>query len=69
MKIRDRAVHTAHEVKGKVKEAAGRATHNERLVAEGKAEQARGAVEQRGQRIRDAVAKRYDTWKRGWRSR
>jgi uncharacterized protein YjbJ (UPF0337 family) len=45
----------ADEVKGKVKETAGRATGDEELEGQGKGDQAKGDVKQAGQKIKDAV--------------
>ncbi|MGW6917155.1 CsbD family protein [Kitasatospora sp. NPDC054939] len=47
--------HTAEEAKGKVKEVTGEAIGNDRLVAKGKAEQAKGAAAQAGQKAKDAL--------------
>ncbi|MFD5984598.1 CsbD family protein [Streptomyces cyaneofuscatus] len=41
--------------KGKVKEAAGRAVGNERLTAEGRADQAKGDVRQAKEKVKDAL--------------
>ena len=50
----DKIKNAAEEAKGKVKEAAGKATDNERLEAEGKADQA-GAEPEAGRReVKDA---------------
>ncbi|MGK5628173.1 CsbD family protein [Streptomyces sp. URMC 123] len=45
------------QIKGKAKEAAGRATGKDRLTAEGRAEQAKGDA-------REAVEKAKDTFRR-----
>ncbi|MDX3853986.1 CsbD family protein [Streptomyces sp. AK02-01A] len=42
------------QAKGKVKETAGRAVGNERLTAEGRAEQAKGDVRQAKEKAKDA---------------
>jgi uncharacterized protein YjbJ (UPF0337 family) len=47
--------HAVEEGVGKAKEAAGRVTDNERLEAEGRAEQAKANVKQAGDRVRDAA--------------
>ncbi|MEV4557916.1 CsbD family protein [Kitasatospora sp. NPDC049285] len=47
--------HTAETAKGKAKEAAGKAVGIERLVVEGKADQAKGDVAQAGQKVKDAL--------------
>lgn len=49
-----KAKHTGETMKGKAKEAAGKATGNERLVAEGKAEQIKGDAKQAGRKAKDA---------------
>jgi uncharacterized protein YjbJ (UPF0337 family) len=47
--------HAAETAKGKVKEATGKATGNESLVAKGKAEQIKGDATQAGQKAKDAM--------------
>ncbi|MFD3652867.1 CsbD family protein [Streptomyces sp. 24-1644] len=42
------------QAKGKVKEAAGRATGNERLTAEGRADQTKGDARQAKEKAKDA---------------
>ncbi|MFD7973969.1 CsbD family protein [Streptomyces clavifer] len=42
------------QAKGKVKEAAGRATGNERLTAEGRTDQAKGDARQAKEKAKDA---------------
>ncbi|MER5632885.1 CsbD family protein [Streptomyces nitrosporeus] len=42
------------QAKGKLKEAAGRATGNERLVAEGQVDQSRGDARQAKEKTKDA---------------
>ncbi|MEU2547000.1 CsbD family protein [Streptomyces roseolus] len=44
--------------KGKVKEALGKATGNERMKTEGKAEQAEGKVRESADEARDALKRR-----------
>ena len=44
----------ADEVKGKVKEAAGDATDDRDLQAEGQADQAKGNLKQAGEKVKDA---------------
>ncbi len=41
------------ELKGKAKEAAGDATDNEQMQAEGKADQVKGNVKQAGEKVKD----------------
>lgn len=50
----DRAKHAVENAKGKVKEAAGHATDDEKLVAKGKAEQAGAHVKDAVEDVKDA---------------
>jgi uncharacterized protein YjbJ (UPF0337 family) len=50
----DKSKNTAQRAKGKVKEAAGRATGDERLRRRGKADQVKGRIKQAGERVKDA---------------
>ena len=54
MSATDKIKNAAQEVKGKVKEAAGKATDNERLEAEGKADQTSADLKQAGEKVKDA---------------
>jgi uncharacterized protein YjbJ (UPF0337 family) len=54
MSTADKANNKAEEVKGKVKETAGRAVGNERLEAEGAADQTKADVKQAGEKVKDA---------------
>ncbi|WGF86978.1 CsbD family protein [Marinivivus vitaminiproducens] len=58
---KDRTSGTATNIKGKIKEAAGKLTGNERLEAEGKAEQVGGKAQntygQAKDTVRDTVKK------------
>ncbi|MGV9269067.1 CsbD family protein [Kitasatospora sp. NPDC003701] len=49
----DKAKNIAEKAKGKAKEAAGKAVGNERLTAEGKADQMSGDAKQAGEKIKD----------------
>jgi uncharacterized protein YjbJ (UPF0337 family) len=51
----DKANNKAEELKGKVKETTGKAVGNERLEAEGKADQTSGNVKQAGEKVKDAA--------------
>jgi uncharacterized protein YjbJ (UPF0337 family) len=51
----DKFEHKAEEVKGAVKEGVGKATGNESLEAEGRADQASADVKQAGDKVADAV--------------
>lgn len=55
MGLQDKIENTAEVLKGKAKEAAGKATGNERLVGEGKIDQGKGHLKQAGQNAKDAV--------------
>jgi uncharacterized protein YjbJ (UPF0337 family) len=50
----DKARNKAEEVKGKGKEAAGRATGDPELEAEGNVDQATGNLKQAGEKVKDA---------------
>ena len=51
----DKANNKAEEVKGKIKETTGKAVGNERLEAEGAADQTKGNVKQAGEKVKDAA--------------
>ena len=51
----DKAKNKAQEAKGKTKETAGRAVGNDRLEAEGVADQTAGDVKQAGEKVKDAA--------------
>ncbi len=55
MGIGDKIQNKAQEVGGKVKEAVGDATDNERLQAEGVADQAGAKAKQAGEAVKDGV--------------
>jgi uncharacterized protein YjbJ (UPF0337 family) len=57
MTNRDKAKNSTQIVKGKVKEAAGKATGDNSLQAKGKADQAKGHVKQAGEKAKDAFKK------------
>ena len=50
----DKIKNTAQDLGGKVKEAAGRVTDNERLEAEGRADQTAADLKQAGENVKDA---------------
>ncbi|OYN95508.1 CsbD family protein [Enemella evansiae] len=54
MGLGDKMQNAADKAGGKIKEGAGKATGNERLEAEGKADQAKGGMKQAGENIKDA---------------
>jgi uncharacterized protein YjbJ (UPF0337 family) len=53
MGIDDKISNTSEEAAGKVKEAGGKATDDEQLEAEGKADQTSANVKQAGEKIKD----------------
>ena len=53
----DKIKHAAEKVGGKGKEAAGEATGDEGLKAEGKTDQAKAGMKQAGEKIKDAFKK------------
>ena len=53
MSAANKVNNTAETAKGKVKEGAGKATGNQSLQAEGHADQAKGDLEQAGEKIKD----------------
>ncbi len=55
MSASDKASNKAEEVKGKVKENTGKAVGNERLEAEGAADQTVADVKQAGEKVKDAA--------------
>jgi uncharacterized protein YjbJ (UPF0337 family) len=50
----DRIENAAEDLKGKAKETVGRVTDNERLEAEGNADQAAASVKNAGEDVKDA---------------
>ena len=57
MSAEDKVKNTAETAKGKAKEGAGKATGNESLKAEGRADQAKGYLKQAGEKIKDVFKK------------
>jgi uncharacterized protein YjbJ (UPF0337 family) len=60
MGARDKASNEAQDLKGKVKEAAGKLTGNEDLEREGKSDQVVSAVKDVGEKVKDAASKVKD---------
>jgi uncharacterized protein YjbJ (UPF0337 family) len=58
MAAADKAKNTAQTSKGKVKEAAGKVTGNDKLRAKGKADQTKGNLKQAGEKLKDAIKKK-----------
>jgi uncharacterized protein YjbJ (UPF0337 family) len=57
MGLDDKIKNAAQDIAGKAKEAIGNVTDNDKLVAEGKADQAKSDVKQAGENIKDAFKK------------
>ena len=57
MATTDKVKNTAQRAKGKVKEAAGTATGNDKLRAKGKTDQRKGNLKQAGENVKDAFKK------------
>ena len=55
MGIGDKISNAAEEAKGKAKEGVGEATDNDRLKAEGHADQASANLKQAGEKVKDAL--------------
>jgi uncharacterized protein YjbJ (UPF0337 family) len=53
----DKAKNKAQEAKGHVKEAAGKATDDQSLEAEGKSDKVVGNLKQAGEKVKDAFKK------------
>ena len=51
----DKAKNTAQSAKGKVKEAAGKVTGNDKLRSKGKVDQKEGDLKQAGEKVKDAL--------------
>jgi uncharacterized protein YjbJ (UPF0337 family) len=57
MATTDKAKNSAQRAKGKVKEAAGSVTGDDKLRAKGKADQTKGNLKQAGENVKDAFKK------------
>jgi len=57
MTTTDKAKNTAQQAKGKLKETVGKVRGNNKLRAEGKADQMKGSVKQAGEKLKDAFKK------------
>jgi uncharacterized protein YjbJ (UPF0337 family) len=55
MSDEDKMRNKTQELKGKFKEGAGRATDDERLESEGRADQTKGSAKQAGEKAKDAI--------------
>lgn len=54
MSASDKIKNAAEDIAGKAKEAVGNVTNNDKLVAEGKADQAKSDAKQAGENVKDA---------------
>ncbi len=54
MGLDDKIKNAAQDLAGKAKEAVGNATDNDKLAAEGKADQAKASVKKAGEDVKDA---------------
>jgi uncharacterized protein YjbJ (UPF0337 family) len=63
MGTEDKASNKAQDLKGKVKEAAGKVTGNKDLEAKGKSDQAKSAVKDVGEKVKEAASKVKETIK------
>jgi uncharacterized protein YjbJ (UPF0337 family) len=57
----DKLQHQAEDAKGRAKEAAGAATGNERLKAEGKDDQGQAKAKEAGRHVKEAAKDAKDT--------
>jgi uncharacterized protein YjbJ (UPF0337 family) len=64
MGVEDKASHSIKDTKGKVKEKTGRATDNEDLEKEGKADQVEASVKESAEHLRDAAGNVKDAFKK-----
>ena len=63
MGLDDKVRNEAEDVKGKLKEGAGKATDDERLEAEGKGDQFKSDLKQAGEEVKDAGGKVKDAFR------
>ncbi|MBD8058136.1 CsbD family protein [Cellulomonas sp. JH27-2] len=54
MGLGDKISNAAEDAKGKAKEATGKATDDEKLEAEGQADQSKADLKQAGEKVKDA---------------
>lgn len=64
MGLDDKASNKGEDLKGKTKEATGKATGNERLEGEGKGDQASASVKGAGEKVKDAGKDVKDAFKK-----
>jgi uncharacterized protein YjbJ (UPF0337 family) len=56
MGTQDKVSNTAQDLKGKLKETAGKATGDESLEKKGKADQVKSAIKDVGEKVKDAAS-------------
>lgn len=64
MGLDDKAAHQGEDLKGKAKEATGKATGDSRLEGEGKGDQASASVKKSGEKVKDAAKDVKDAFKK-----
>jgi uncharacterized protein YjbJ (UPF0337 family) len=57
MATTDKVENTAQQAKGKLKETVGKVSGNDKLRAEGKADQVKGDIKQAGEKLKDVFKK------------
>ena len=57
MATADKVKNTGQQAKGKLKETVGKLSGNEKLQAEGEADQVKGNIKQAGEKVKDAFKK------------
>lgn len=57
MSASDKITNASDDLKGKIKEASGKATDNEQLEAEGKTDQAKAELKKASENVKDAFKK------------
>lgn len=63
MGLDDKVQHQAEDAKGKAKEAAGAATGNDDLKAEGRDDQGQASAKEAGRHVKEAASDVKDTFK------
>lgn len=64
MGLDDKAANKGEDLKGKAKEATGKATGNHRLEGEGKGDQASASIKDAGEKAKDAAGDVKDAFKK-----
>ena len=67
MSASDDIKNSAEKLAGKVKEGVGKATDNERLEAEGQADQTKASAKQAGENVKDAAKNAGDSLRSGFK--